>query len=305
MSNATSLDHLTLDVVLPWHDNEIQFERFKVLAQRIVIPLMVFLIVMPLLPDFTDSPEVVKKVVTELALEPPEPVVIPEEPVVETPAKPKIKKVKAKENTPPKAKSADAKKASLAALSKQLSALSSSAGMLKQKKKNVFVADSGKVQKSSRSLLGQKNATSTSRGLKASDMTINASWRQVLEHQSGDVESPIMAIELPTEEQYHFDPTLESRRDMQSIRRTLERYKGSVYALYTKELRKSPELNGRFIFEFVIMPSGEISGLKLVSSELNAANLEAKMLKKIDAINFGATDNIPTAVQYTFSFLPS
>jgi hypothetical protein len=154
MSNATSLDHLTLDVVLPWHDNEIQFERFKVLAQRIVIPLMVFLIVMPLLPDFTDSPEVVKKVVTELALEPPEPVVIPEEPVVETPAKPKIKKVKAKENTPPKAKSADAKKASLAALSKQLSALSSSAGMLKQKKKNVFVADSGKVQKKQPFIIG-------------------------------------------------------------------------------------------------------------------------------------------------------
>ncbi len=92
---------------------------------------------------------------------------------------------------------------------------------------------------------------------------------------------------------------------MQSIRRTLERYKGSVYALYTKALRKSPELNGRFIFEFVILPNGNISKLKLVSSELKAPKLEADMLKKIGGINFGATDNMPTAVQYTFSFLPS
>lgn len=303
LNSNDHLNHLTLDVVLPWHENEVQFERFKVLAQRIVIPLMIFLIVMPLLPDFTTPPEVIKKVVTQLALDPPEIIPVPEEPVAETPPPLKAKAKKAKEAAKPK--TTDSKKASLAALSKQLSALSSSANAPKKQKKNVFVAAKGKVQKSSRSLLGQKNATSTSSGLKASDLTVNATGQQALEHQSGAVESPIMEIELPTEEQYNFDPTLESRRDMQSIRRTLERYKGSVYALYTKALRNSPDLNGRFIFEFVILPNGDISGLKLVSSELNAASLEAQMLQKIGGINFGSADNIPTAVQYTFSFLPS
>lgn len=309
IENRGSLDHLALDVVLPWHENEMQFERFKVLAQRIVIPLMIFLIVMPLLPDFTAPPEVVKKVVTQLALDPPEIVKVPEEPPVEVPPtpKPKVKKVKAKDNAQPKPKpkAADSKKASLAALSKQLSALSSSANAPKLKKKNVFVADSGKVQKSSRSLLGQKNATSTSSGLKASDLTVNATGQQVLEHQSGAVDSPIMEIELPTEEQYNFDPKLESRRDSQSIRRTLERYKGAVYALYTKELRKNPNLNGRFIFEFIVLPNGDITKLKLVSSELKAPDLEALILKKINGISFGAADNIPTAVQYTYVFVPS
>ncbi|MEH6449689.1 MAG: AgmX/PglI C-terminal domain-containing protein [Oleispira sp.] len=307
MNPGVAMNHLTLDVVLPWHENDEQFEYFKKLAKIIIIPLMLFLVIMPLLPDFTKPPEVMKKVITQLALDPPEVIRVPDEPAVEIPpvAKPKVKKVKAKKDAKPKPKTASSKKASLAALSKQLSALSSSADMPKLKKKNVFVADKGKVQKSSRSLLGQKNANSTSTGLKASDITMNTKGQQVLEHHSGEVESPIVAIELPTEEQYNFDPTLESRRDMQSIRRTLERYKGSVYALYTKELRKSPELNGRFIFEFVILPNGEISNLKLVSSELNAANLETKMLSKIGGINFGAADHIPTAVQYTFSFLPS
>lgn len=307
MSNAT-LDHLALDVVLPWHENEEQYEYFKKLTKYIVIPFMLFLIVMPLLPDLTEKPEVVKKVVTQLALDPPEIVRVPEEPAKEIPPKPEPLKSKKKTNDPAKAKAkpkAGNNSSSLAALSQQLSALSSTATAPKVQKKNVFVANTGKVQKSSRSLLGQKNANSSSKGLSASDITINAKGGQVLEHHSGSIESPIMEIELPTEEQYHYDPTQSSRRDMQSIRRTLERYKGSVYALYTKALRQSPELNGRFIFEFVILPDGKISNLKLVSSELNEAKLEAQMLKKISGINFGAADNIPTAVQYTFSFLPS
>ena len=307
LSINDSTSHLALDVVLPWHENEEQFEYFKKLAKYIVIPLMIFLIVMPLLPDFTEKPEIIKKVVTQLALDPPEIVHVPEKAPEKAPPKPKPKASKKTTSDKAKAKpkSGDNSMANLAALSQQLSALSNAASAPKQQKKNVFVADSGKVQKSSRSLLGQKNATSSSSGLSASDVTINARGGQVLEHQSGDVESPIMAIELPTEEQYHYDPNQNSRRDMQSIRRTLERYKGSVYALYTKALRKNPELNGRFIFEFVILANGDISGLKLVSSELNEANLEAQMLKKIAGIKFGAADNIPTAVQYTFSFLPS
>jgi hypothetical protein len=307
MSNL-ALNHLALDVVLPWHENEEQFEYFKKLAKRIVIPLMILLIVMPLLPDFSAEPEVVKKVVMQLALDPPEVVRAPEEaPPVEAPKpKPKPKPVASKKTSDAaKVKPPSSNASSLAALSQQLSALSSAASAPKQQKKNVFVADAGKVQKSSRSLLGQKNATSSSSGLSASDVTINAKGGQVLEHQSGSVASPDVAIELPTEEQYHYDPKQDSRRDMQSIRRTLERYKGSVYALYTKALRQSPELNGRFIFEFTILANGEISKLKLVSSELNEPALEAKMLKKIGGINFGAADYLPTAVQYTFSFLPS
>ena len=306
MTGHSSLNHLALDVVLPWHENEEQFEYFKKLAKFIVIPLMILLIVMPLLPDFSTEPDVVKKVVTQLALDPPEVVRAPEEaPPVEVPKpKPKPKATK-KTQDQTKVKPQSSGSASLAALSQQLSALSSAASAPKLQKKNVFVADSGKVQKSSRSLLGQKNATSSSTGLSASDVTINAKGGQVLEHQSGNVGSPDMEIELPTEEQYHYDPKQESRRDMQSIRRTLERYKGSVYALYTKALRQSPELNGRFIFEFVILPNGSISKLKLVSSELDEPKLEAQMLKKISGINFGATDDLPTSVQYTFSFLPS
>ncbi|MGK0248354.1 MAG: protein TonB [Oleispira sp.] len=297
-----ALNHLALEMVLPWHENEEQFEYFKKLIKRIVIPLMVFLIVMPLLPDFTTPPEVIKKVVTQLALDPPEVIPVPK-PVPEPKVAP-LPKQKPKPAASQKT-SASNSASSLAALSQQLSALSSAASAPKLQKKNVFIADAGKVQKSSRSLLGQKNATRSSTGLSAADVTLNSQGGQILEHQSGNIVSANTGIALPTAEQYHYDPKQNSRRDMQSIRRTLERYKGSVYALYTQALRQSTELNGRFIFEFTILPNGEISQLKLVSSELNEPNLEAKMLKKISGINFGVADHLPTAVQYTFSFLPS
>lgn len=300
-SQTATADHLALDMVLPWHHDQSQQDRFQRLVKFIAAPLMIFLLVMPMLPDFAPEEEVKKKIVAKLALDPPEPVPEPETVPEPEPQQAKPKPSQAK----PKEKSGSPKASDLNALSQQLSALRSSVNTTKLQKKNVFVSKSGKVQKSSRSLLGQKNAVSASSGIASSDITVNAQGGQLLGHQSDSVESSLMDVELPTEEQYHADPKKKSRRDMQSIRRTLERYKGAVYSLYTKALRKNPELNGRFIFEFVILPSGEIQKLKLVSSELKSPDLEKKMLQKIQTINFGQAESMPTAVQYTFTFVPS
>ena len=296
------VDHLALEVLLPWHEDQAQKERFKKLAQRIVIPFMAFLLVMPLLPDLSPEKEVEKKVITKLMLDKPEPELVEQTPPEV--AKPEPLKPKPKPSQKTQQPGAPKAKTDLQALSQQLSALRTSANSVKRTRKNVLVAKSGKVQKSTRSLLGQKNATSTSAGLASSDVTVNSHGVQLAGHESGAVESPVMPVELPSEDEY-LDPQQESRRDMQSIRRTLERHKGAVYALYTKALRSEPELNGRFIFEFTILPSGVVSGLKIQSSELGNAALEQKMLDKIRQIRFGEQDVIATAVQYTFTFVPS
>lgn len=299
---TASLDHLALDIVLPWHEDQQQQDRFQRLIKFIAIPMLLFLLVMPMLPDLTPEAEVQKKVVTKLALD--LPTVKPIEQPQDKPEqqKPLPKKSKAKTKKKPDQKTAPS---SLSALSQQLSALRKTTSGKKIQKKNVFVAKSGKVQKSSRSLLGQKNAINGSSGLASGDVTVNGQSSQALEHESGAVDSDVLAVDLPSEEEYYAEPQKKSRRDMQSIRRTLERYKGAVYALYTKELRNTPELNGRFIFEFVILADGKIAQLKLVSSELKAPTLEQQMLAKINTIEFGKTENKPTAVQYTFTFLPS
>ncbi|OUR66274.1 hypothetical protein A9Q73_07455 [Bermanella sp. 47_1433_sub80_T6] len=303
MTEATvnlSSDHLALDMVLPWHEHLEQQEKFKRIIKKVVAPIMAFLLVMSLLPDFSEEQEIIKKVVTKVILDPPK--------IVEVAQKPEPAKQKKTQSVKPKAKpkpGAASGVPNMATLSQQLSAMRNSVNVSKLQKKNVFVSTQGKVQKSSRALLGTKNANASSGGLKASDVTVNAKGASLASHKSADVSSPIMAIELPDEAQYHYDPSKNGKRDMQSIRRTLERYKGAVYALYAKALRINPEITGRFIFEFVILPSGEISNLKIKSSELGNKLLEQKMISKIGQISFGKEALSATAVQYTFSFLPS
>ncbi|MFT5594081.1 MAG: protein TonB [Oceanicoccus sp.] len=295
------LDHLALDMVLPWHEQAEQQEKFKRLVKRIMIPIFAFMFVMSVIPNFFEEDEVEEKIVTKVILEAPK--------VVETPPPPptEVKEQKTqnvKKDAKPK-EGANTSLQNMAALSQQLSALRNSVNASTMQKKNITVSTSGSVQQSSRSRLGQNSINSSSGGLKASDVTVNAKGAAMVGHVSDDVESPLMDIPLPDAAEYHYDPKKDSKRDMQSIRRTLERYKGVVYSLYTKALRQNPDLGGRFIFEFVILPNGDIEKLKLKSSELNHPKLEQQMLQKISGINFGQEDVSPTAVQYTFSFLPS
>lgn len=294
-----ALDHLALDMVLPWQEQAEQQEKFKQLLKKICIPFFAFMLVMTFMPNFNEE-EVAEKVVAQVILEAPElkPV---EQPLAEAQ---KRKTQSINKQAKPKAGTKNGAQ-SMAALAKQMSAMRQSVNTSKAQKKNVFKASSGKVQKSSRAMLGTNKITQSSGGLKASDLTVNAKGASLAEHKSDEVESSIANIELPSAAQYHYDPKKNSKRDMQSVRRTIERYKGAVYSLYSKALRLNPELSGRFVFEFVILPDGKIDTLKLKSSELGDNALEKRMLSKIKAINFGTEEVNATAVQYTFTFLPS
>ena len=293
------LDHLALDMELPWQDQLEQQEKFKQLLKKICIPFLAFMLVMTFMPDFSEE-EVEEKIVAKVMLDAP-----PPKPVEPPPSEAKQQKTQSiNKQAKPKA-GAKTGAQSMAALAKQMSAMRNSVNASKAQKKNVFKASSGKVQKSSRAMLGQNKITSTSSGLKASDLTVNAKGASLAEHKSDEIESPISNLELPSAAQYHYDPKKSSKRDMQSIRRNIERYKGTVYSLYSKALRQNPDLGGRFVFKFVVLPSGAITDLKLVSSELGDTALEKRMLSKLKQLNLGAEDVNATAVQYTFNFLPS
>jgi protein TonB len=301
--NGLPLDHLALDLELPWHDQKQQQDRFIKIIKKVVAPIMIFLLVMPLLPDLTGEEKIPGKVVAKVLLNPPK--LVPLEPPKPREQRPHELKT---QNKRPDAKpklGANNGAPNMAALSQQLIALRNSVNLNKMQNKNVFEASTGKTQKSSRAILGKDSATASSGGLKASDITVNAKGAALEIYSSSQVESSIANIELPSAAEYHYDPSKNAKRDMQSIRRTIERYKGSVYSQYAKALRINPDLAGRFIFSFVIMPDGSIEGLKLKSSELGDKALEGKLLNKIQKINFGKEDTNATAVEYTYTFLPS
>ena len=69
-----------------------------------------------------------------------------------------------------------------------------------------------------------------------------------------------------------------------------ERNKGSIYAIYNRALREEPGLQGKVVLKLTIAPSGEVTDLRIVSSELKPIEFERKLLARIRKFDFGAKD---------------
>jgi TonB family protein len=79
-------------------------------------------------------------------------------------------------------------------------------------------------------------------------------------------------------------------RSIEEIKLVFERNKGAIYALYNRALRDDPALQGKVVLELKIAPSGQVEGLRIISSELKAEELEKKLLARIRQFDFGAKD---------------
>ena len=70
-------------------------------------------------------------------------------------------------------------------------------------------------------------------------------------------------------------------------------------------LRDEPALQGKVVLELKISPAGVVDGLRIVSSELKADELEKKLLARIRQFDFGAKDVDVMVVTWPVDFLPS
>ena len=75
-------------------------------------------------------------------------------------------------------------------------------------------------------------------------------------------------------------------RSREEIELVFDRNKGAIYALYSRELREKPELQGKLVLEFTIAPSGEVTMCRVVSSELNDPDLERKIIARVRLFRF-------------------
>jgi protein TonB len=94
-------------------------------------------------------------------------------------------------------------------------------------------------------------------------------------------------------------------RPIEEVRLVFERNKGAIYAIYNRALREDPTLQGKVVLKLTISPSGQVTDLKLVSSELKADELERKLLARIRQFDFGAKDVATLEVNWPVDFLPS
>jgi protein TonB len=94
-------------------------------------------------------------------------------------------------------------------------------------------------------------------------------------------------------------------RSIEDIKLVFERNKGAIYAIYNRALREDPTLQGKVVVELKIAPTGEVLGCRVVSSELHATELEAKLVARIRQFDFGAKEVDQMVVTWPVDFLPS
>ncbi len=93
-------------------------------------------------------------------------------------------------------------------------------------------------------------------------------------------------------------------RSSENIQLTFDRNIGTIFTAYNRALRKNPALKGVVVFKLVIQPSGKVSDISVVSSELGDEALEKRLMSAIKRLDFGAMDVATWTGNYPVVFTP-
>lgn len=305
-----NLEPMSLALDLPWQRDPAGEERYK----RLLIGFLIFIMSLALILTFSPvsdrekdeddkivaKTKVILKPVTLKPVEPeppkPKPVPKPEPKVTEA-------KAQAKSSKPSETPSPEPTSAGLNKVSDQLSALRNSFDLTRNQKKNVSTSDAGKKEQTTRTLLGKDTATKKSDGI-VIESDIMLDDRTTLDaHNTATVQGIDQGGVEGGSPVSRYATHMSGERTMESVRYTLERNKGSIFTLYHQALNDKPNISGKYTFELVIEPSGVISSLKLISSELNDARLNQDILARIKLVQFREEDVKTARVTYTYTFI--
>lgn len=93
-------------------------------------------------------------------------------------------------------------------------------------------------------------------------------------------------------------------RTSENIQLTFDRNQGRIFTAYNRALRKNPSLQGTVVFKLRIEPSGNVSNVSIVSSQLNDPKLEKRLVFAIKRLDFGAMNVAVWEGNYPVVFAP-
>jgi len=94
-------------------------------------------------------------------------------------------------------------------------------------------------------------------------------------------------------------------RTREEIELVFDKNKAAIYALYSRALRENPALQGKVVLEVTIAPSGEVAECKVISSELNDAELERKLVARVKLFRFEDRDVAIMTTTKPIEFFPA
>jgi TonB family protein len=154
-------------------------------------------------------------------------------------------------------------------------------------------------------ITSQAGAAAASGGINTASLSRNTGGAGLGSRATTTVESPVAAVEQSAGGARRTGDSNRASRSREEIELVFDKNKGAIFALYNRALRMDPTLQGKLVLRLTIAASGEVTYCEVVSSELNDAELERKLVQRVKLFRFEARDVEPVTTTKPIDFFPA
>lgn len=294
---------------LPWSPTEEVERRFRKLLRNLAIAFLLIGILIPFLPtperakvSAPDIPDRIVKLVIEKKAPPPP----PPPPKVEEQKPEPVRKIEEPKPQPrPQDAREKAQKSGLLQLQDQLADLRDNSILDKAAQTKNLTGKVGETTRSERSLITSKVGASSG-GINTAELSrgYGGGAGALTGHNTTQVTSAVLAAQADDGVR-RASGSGKAARSREEIELIFDRNKGAIYALYSRALRDKPDLKGKLVLELTIAPSGEVTQCTVISSELNDADLERKLVARVKLFRFESKDVETITTTKPIDFFPA
>ncbi|MEM9056143.1 MAG: AgmX/PglI C-terminal domain-containing protein [Pseudomonadota bacterium] len=318
---------------LPWAGAALDDKRFRSILLWVAAVTLLFAIVVPVLPVRDPStvaeppplPPRLARLIIERSkpVPPPPPPVVEKKPdevkPVETPKpepkpEPKLAEkppVETPKPPPVEAPAPDrnrarerAQAAGVLALADELADLRSEVSVAQLDRKPT-IASPGDAVRAERAMI-TTNAAASSGGINTASLSRNTGGAALAARESTRVESRVEAETRDAVEATRVSgDRATASRSREEIEMVFDRNKSAIFALYNRALRKDPGLEGKIVLTITIEPDGTVSACDVVSSDLDAPDLEKRLVRRVKLFRFEARDVATVTTTKPIDFFPA
>jgi protein TonB len=296
---------------LPWTPDEDESRRLRKTARTLLIVFAAFGIVIPLIPvSERPAPPPLPEEVVRLVLEPPP----------APPPRPEVKKPEPKPEAKPEPKPVEppkpvdrreearkkAEKSGLLAMKDQLEDLREALEPTDMSSAPMIGRVEG-ASRAERSLVTARTGVGSG-GINTGRLSSGfGSGPGNLKGHAAGTAVPSFADKIGADrsEASRSGSGGKASRSREEIEIVFDRNKSAIYALYSRALREQPELQGKVVVQLTIAPSGEVTDCRIVSTELNDAELERKLIARIRMFRFEDKDVEAMTTTKPIEFFPA
>ncbi len=298
---------------ISWNGGSPEDRRFQRILSAVMILFLIIAVGASLLPVFkqereqqTEVPKRIARLVLEKRKPPPPP---PAPKVEQKQPEPKAEpKPEAKPEPKPqevrKSARERAAKAGVLAFANTLAELRDAPTTLPSAPTRPLSQSGTQPKETTRSLI-TSGSSKRSSGINTAKLSRDTGTQELSQRATQQVESPVVPVAPAGSGSGRGGPSRDGSRSDEEIQLVFDRNKNAIYNLYNRSLRQNPALKGKVVFRLTIDPSGQVSAVSIVSSELRDDSLEKKLLLRVKRLDFGAKDVASVTVNYTMDFFPS